>query len=66
MSDDKKCLSHCPQCGAGIHRISWGGYEWLADTALQSATCILCGCEFNEIYKYSHSEITSIGKTKDK
>jgi predicted Zn-ribbon and HTH transcriptional regulator len=46
---EKKCLSKCPKCGSD--HIDWGDFS--ADSnPTQEATCLDCGCEFQEVYQY--------------
>ena len=59
---DKKCESHCPNCGAGIDDIEWGRMESGA-TPNQSGTCEKCGCEFDERYEYQATTFT-VGQVK--
>jgi hypothetical protein len=53
----KKCVNHCPQCGARIddEHVVVGRSEF-DEFPHQEFTCLDCGCVFEEIYKYSSSQ----------
>ena len=58
--EPKKCFNYCPKCNAGDPDIAWGDKDWAATGAWQNATCQKCGCEFTEVYEYSHTEIDDL------
>jgi len=51
---DKKCENSCPNCGAGIDDIDWLKLE-NDSPPYQKAVCNICGCNFHEVYEYSHT-----------
>ena len=51
------CFNKCPKCGATDPDIQWGDKDWQDHFGYQSATCLECGCEFTEFYRYIYSEI---------
>lgn len=54
------CFNCCPKCGATDPNIAWGDKDWKAtqawQDARQNATCLKCGCDFEEVYTYTHTE----------
>jgi hypothetical protein len=52
---------HCPQCGATLDRIEWDILE-AQSPPYQQGLCQKCGCEFTEVYKYSHTEVNKVGE----
>jgi len=61
LKQEHQCYNNCPQCGAGDDDISWDILE--ADSSpSQKAFCNKCGCEFTEVYKYSHTEVDMVGE----
>lgn len=56
----QRCFNHCPKCNAVFLDIEWGDKDCSGTTSWQIATCKKCGCEFTEIYKYSHTEIDAL------
>jgi len=54
--EQKDCFNHCPACDAGEDKIDWGQKDWADNCAWQSATCEVCGCEFEEFYHYANTE----------
>ena len=57
QDDQKKCVNHCPKCGAGELEVEWGKRAWSDYRAYINATCQKCGCEFTEVYLYAFTEI---------
>jgi len=48
-------IGHCPKCGT--KDIRYGEIEPLHSEIYQKCRCNKCGCEFDEIYTFSHQEI---------
>jgi threonine synthase len=55
IAKSKKCKNHCPCCGAGPKNIEWEKLDNGLRSNLQG-TCRKCGCNFKQVYAYSHTE----------
>ena len=64
--EEIKCENHCPHCGAGglnnekSEEIDWGLIQNDVMPYIIS-TCKKCGCEFKELFTYSHTEVIEEG-----
>ena len=53
---EMKCVSRCPQCNCGVDDIDWGIKRVREGRPSQTGTCQKCGCKFEEVYGYTHTE----------